>query len=191
MQRLGKRNTVTFISVFLLIILALVCHALARKTEIRFLSTFLNFIRTYIYIGTFAAWGLSVSKRIIHKQVKKTLTAVSVLAIMWIALREVKFRFITSAFIIRLLWYSYYIPHLIIPVLAIIVSLYIGKNESYRLKKSSALLYIPSLTLIALIMTNDYHQLAFRFPESSAVWTERDYAYGPVFYITAAWIGGN
>lgn len=183
-----KKSIMTFAVITVLVFTAVFCHTLARSIDTELTSLILNFIRTYIYIGIFSAWGVSVSRRIIQRPVKHTLIAVAVLAVFWITVREIKFRFLVSELWIRLLWYSYYIPLLTIPVLAIFVSMYIGRDESYRLKKQSFLLFLPSLALMALILTNDLHELAFRFPEGSAVKSERDYSYAPVFYITVMWI---
>lgn len=183
-----KKSLIAFSVIAMLVFAAVFCHTLARNTNKPFPSLLLNFIRTFIYIGIFSSWGISVSRRIIHKPVRRILIAVAVLAVFWITIREIKFRFVLSAFLIRMLWYSYYVPLLIIPVLAILVSMYIGNDESYRLKKISFLIFLPSIALIALILTNDLHQLSFDFPEDASVWSEKDYSYGPVFYISVAWI---
>ena len=41
--------------------------------------------------------------------------------------------------------------------------LYIGKPYHYQLERKWRILYIPAFILIGGIMTNDFHQLAFRF----------------------------
>ena len=67
------------------------------------------------------------------------------------------------------------------------MSLSLGKPEAYRLPRRTALLYLPTVCLILLVLTNDLHRLAFRFPAEAAVWTERNYSYGPGFYAAALW----
>jgi hypothetical protein len=48
-------------------------------------------------------------------------------------------------------------------------------------------MFVPALVLLALILTNDLHQLAFFFPGGLAV-GEDDYTRGPVYYAAAAWM---
>jgi hypothetical protein len=46
--------------------------------------------------------------------------------------------------------------------------------------------FTACLTLLAL--SNDAHQLVFRFPQDfHGLWSEQDYAYGPAFYVIAGW----
>ena len=88
----------------------------------------------------------------------------------------------------RWLWYLYYVPIMLIPLLALLVSMSLGKSEPYRLPRWTSALYLPTVLLIALVLTNDLHQWTFAFPSSAAMRSELDYRYGAVFYIIAAWI---
>ena len=176
------------LSVVLLVLFALACHSVAYRLEQPELSRFLNFIRTSVYVGLFSVWGVSAHRRVVQPQVRRYLDAVSFLMVGWLILREVKFRFILDLNAERYLWYLYYIPILLTPLLAMFVSILLGKSETYRLPKRFSLLYLPTVTLIVLILTNDLHQLAFRFPQDALVWTEHgDYRYGAVFYLAVAW----
>ena len=51
------------------------------------LNLFCIILRTSVYIGLFAAWGISVSNRIIQPQVRRYLVAISLLVGFWIAIR--------------------------------------------------------------------------------------------------------
>lgn len=181
-----KRLIRITVTVTLLILLALACRALAYLPN-AYMSKLLNFVRTFIYIGLISVWGVSVNRRVVQSQVRFILNSVSVTMVLWLTLREFKFRFVENPDVIRYLWYSYYIPILTIPLLAFFVSLSLGKNEKYRLPGKSFLLFLPNLILILLVMTNDLHELAFVFPENATVRTENDYSYGPVFFISALW----
>lgn len=174
-------------TVVLLVLFAVTCHTVARRVDSPEISRFLNFIRTSVYIGLFSVWGVSTRHRIVQPQVRRYLVAVAVLIVGWLVLREIKFRFIADPDAERYLWYAYYIPILLTPLFALFVSILLGKNESYRLPKKLFVLYLPAFILIALFLTNDLHQTAFRFPSDAAVWTEHgSYAYGPVFYAAIA-----
>ncbi|MBQ7726207.1 MAG: hypothetical protein IJT66_03590 [Clostridia bacterium] len=186
-----KRNREFFGSILitvLLVLFALVCHSVARRVELPEFSRFLNFIRTSVYIGLFSVWGVSAYRRVVQPQVRHYLVAVSILMVGWMILREIKFRFVINADIERYLWYSYYIPILLTPLIALFVSVLLGKHELYRLPKKFSLLYAPTVFLAALFLTNDLHQFAFRFPQDAPIWTEHgDYRYGAVFYAAMAW----
>ncbi|MBQ7128373.1 MAG: hypothetical protein IJO19_00100 [Clostridia bacterium] len=173
-------------TVAVLIVFAVVCRMIARYTDNVFLDKLLNFIRIFIYIGLLWAWGIAVSRRVIQFQVKNTLSAVAALMVFWLTVREFKFHLVIDLNLLRWLWYAYYIPILTIPLLALFVSMSLGKPENYNLPKWSALLYIPTIILILLVLTNDFHQLVFDFPKSG-VWTEHSYKYGIVYFIVFGW----
>lgn len=151
------------------------------------LNLLCTILRPSIYIVLFAAWGISVSNRIIQPQVRRYLIAISVLMVFWIAVRGIKYSLDTCPWLMRCLWYLYYLPMLFIPLLAVFVALLLGKPENYRLPKWTALLYIPTAALLLLVLTNDLHQLLFRFPEDAVVWMN-DYRYGVVYFLTVGWM---
>ena len=144
-------------------------------------------LRAFIYIGLFAAWGISVRNRIIQPQVRRYLTAVSVLMVLWITVRTIRYLLEECPWVIRHLWYLYYLPMLFIPLLAVFVALSLGKPESFRLPKWSAFLPIPAAILLLLVLTNDLHQLVFVFPEDAVVW-ENDYSYAAGYFAAVGWM---
>lgn len=75
---------------------------------------------------------------------------------------------------------------LFIPVLAVLVALSLGKPENYRLPKGTHFLYLPSVLLFLLVLTNDLHQLVFLFP--NGVLSDDDYRYGAGCYVVLAWM---
>ena len=149
-------------------------------------------LRTLIYIGLFSAWGASVGNRVVQPQARRYLVAVSVLMGFWIAVRGIRYSLDTCAWdacawLMRSLWYLYYLPMLFIPLLALFVAAALGKPDPFRLSKRMDLLYIPASVLLLLILTNDLHQLAFRFPEGAVVWMN-DYRYGVVYFLAVGWM---
>lgn len=56
-----------------------------------FYPTLFSYFRSFIYIGLFAAWGLSVRHRIVQKQVKKYLTGAAALLVFWFMVRTAKY----------------------------------------------------------------------------------------------------
>lgn len=151
------------------------------------LNLFCIILRPSVYIGLFASWGISVSNRIIQPQVRRYLVAISVLMWLWIAIRGIKYSLDTCVWLMRYLWYLYYLPMLFIPLLALFVAVALGKPDHLRLSKWMNLLYIPTAVLLLFVLTNDLHQLVFRFPEDAVVWMD-DYRYGIVYFLTIGWM---
>ena len=143
-------------------------------------------IRSGIYISLFVLWGVSLGTRILQIQTRRVLTAIAGLMVLWLVLRSVKY-VADSEDVRRYLWYFYYLPMLMIPTLFVAVAMNLGKPESYRLPKWMLLLHIPALVLLVLVLTNDIHQLVFRFPAGQL--TDEEYSYGAGYYVVAAWSG--
>ncbi|MBQ3665228.1 MAG: hypothetical protein II919_03890 [Lachnospiraceae bacterium] len=187
--RLKNREIlIKFLTVSFFVFTAVCCHSVARRIEMPVISRFLNFIRTSIYVGMFSVWGVSVYHRLVQVQVRRYLVFVSALMVFWMILREVKYRFIINPDAERYLWYMYYIPILVTPMIALFVSVLPGKSEADRLPGWSSFFYLPTVILILLFLTNDLHQWAFCFPKEASVWTEHGkYRYGIVFYLAIVW----
>lgn len=179
-------NIKIIIVVALLIISALFLRQLSFYDN-GWLSSFFALLRSFIYLGLFVAWGISVSKRIIQKDFRRYLVLISVIIVLWVALRTCKFEFLFwSDDITRLCWYAYYIPMLSIPLCSFMAAKRLGKPDYEPEDKRWRLLYIPTLILILLVMTNDMHQLAFVFPEGE-IWSDNNYSYGPVCIAVVIW----
>ena len=174
-------------SVFAVIAVAFLCRRIVVTTDSRFVEQLANFTRIYLYLGLFAAWGVSVYRRVMQAQVRRYLVAVAVLMVLWLTIREFRWHLVLGADARRWLWYAYYIGILMIPMLALLVSLSLGKGENYRLPEWTSLFYIPTLVLIGLALTNDLHHRLFIFPSGAAMQTELDYRYGAVYYVLTAW----
>ena len=169
-----------------LIAAVIVCAILARVFgNLGYAPAILGLIRTMLYIGLYMAWGVSVRKRVVQAQVRKCLTAVSVLTVFWFVVRSMKYYFVFDPGMTRYLWYLYYLPMLFIPLLGVYVSVSLGKPERFQLKWS-LLLYIPTMLCLLLVLTNDFHQLVFTFP-TGEVWSDENNGYVPGYYIVIGW----
>ena len=174
-----------FLAAALVVILALECRLVTAFTGSLYLEQLANFLRFFLYLSLFAAWGVSVYRSVVQLQARRYLVAVSLLMVFWLTVREFRWHLVLSESLKRYLWYAYYIPLLFIPLLALLVSMSLGKPERYRLPGWTALLYVPALAFLSLVLTNDLHLLVFRV---SGEWTERGYTYGPVYYLLVLWI---
>ena len=119
------------------------------------------------------------------------MTAIAALMVFWFIVRTLKFHFLPSELypnVRRYIWYSYYLGMMYIPVLAVFVSMSIGKPENYRLPKKTMFLYIPTTILFLAVITNDLHQFVFTFPADAVVWTDSDNGYTVGYYFIVGWM---
>lgn len=152
-----------------------------------FYPTLFSYLRSFIYIGLYAAWGLSVRRRIVQKQVRRYLTGVAVLLIFWMVLRSAKYFIVWQADAIRYMWYLFYLPMLFVPMLALLIAMSLGKPDDYRLPKRTMALWLISGAMLLLVLTNDLHQLVFTFPKDAAVWSDTDHGYGIAYFPVIGW----
>ena len=167
-------------------VLALIAFAMWLRYASRhiFHSPVVSHLRSGIYVFLFSAWCYSLWIRIVQTQVRRYLLAISVLMVLWIFLRSIKFS-IENTEAERWLWYFYYFPMLFIPMLSVFVSRSLGKGEDFRLPRWSKLLYFPTLLLLLLVLTNDLHQQVFSFP--SGVLSDRAYRYEGGYFLVLGW----
>lgn len=179
-----KRSLINGGIVLLAVILAYVFRLIGKGS---FYPTLFSYLRSFIYIGLYAAWGLSVRQRIVQRQVGRYLTGISVLLILWLSFRTVKYFIFWQPTAIRYLWYLFYLPMLFVPMLALLIAMSLGKPDGYRLPKSTSALWIVSGLLFLSVMTNDLHQFVFTFPENAVVWSDTDHGYGICYFAVIGW----
>lgn len=143
-----------------------------------------NHLRSGIYIFLLCAWCHSVWVRIVQTQVQRYLLAISMLMVLWLLLRSVKFS-IDNTDVERWLWYFYYVPMLFIPMLSVFVSQSLGKSEDFHLPRWTKLLYVPTVLLLLLVLTNDLHQRVFSFP--SGILSDKEYRYESGYFFVLGW----
>lgn len=148
-----------------------------------------NYIENFdviIFSGLIIGWGVSVAYRIVQKNIRICLVISAALMLLWMALRAIKYNSPADINTYgRYLWYSYYISMVFLPLMMFFAMLNIGKPENTNNRKY--LLIIPAAVLVLLVMTNDFHQLAFVFEPDFHNWNKQ-YSYGPVYYVIVVWI---
>lgn len=179
-----KRDTLICCITALLILCAMAARILGSPEGAPGLS---SMIRNGIYMGLTAAWGVSVQRRIIQAQTRRYLIAIALLMLLWLTERAIKYEFNLSAASARRLWYSYYIPILLIPLITVFTAMSLGRPENYKLPGWTRLLYIPTFAFMAMVLTNDRHQLVFAFPADAEIWTGGNAAHSIGYFAVVAW----
>ena len=157
--------------------------------DVGFTDKFVNFARTFYYLGLFGYWGISCERRVASRRVRRFLCASAALLVLWLAVREFKWRFAFDPDLLRHLWYAYYIPILAVPFLALLISYSVREYEEKPLPRWTAAAGGFTGVLVLLALTNDAHQLVFRFPQDfRGLWSENDYTHGPLYYLIIGWM---
>lgn len=121
-------------------------------------------------------WNIQIRRRIIEDRPRKFFTGLAMSLFFLYVIRTAKYILFDKN---TILWYMYYIPLTVIPVLSFFLS-------KYREWKKNYLWCIAGLIpLNLMILTNDWHQMVFHFRNS---WDINDYSYYPGYVITILWI---
>ena len=162
---------------------------LLERTTDPLLSAVCLLLTDMIYIGLAVAWGFSVSRRILHRAVRRYLLMGCAMTVLWLFLRTVKYRFFIDYNVMRHIWYLYYVPQTLAPLLSLFAALQLGRREDDGLAFGWYLLLIPAALLIGGVLTNDLHLMAFRSVPGAAT-LEANYTHGWVYYLAMTWTVG-
>ena len=158
-----KRNTYLFIG---LLVLAGAFHVLEDSLHSHVsvpdysLVTLVFCLVFLIYSALLLSWIVSVYARLLPSKARAYLIAMALLMLLYLCLRVVRYRIVVSAAALRLTWYAYYVPMVLIPVLFLMVCIQIERGEK-RAAWDERLLLIPAVLLAVLVVTNDLHHLIF------------------------------
>ena len=188
MKKQKKILLTNVIIVAVLLIIASILRSVLREMPTLFPPTLLTIIRATRHISIAVVWTESLRRRIVNKQVRIFLVLVGSLMVLWLLTKTAKWEFFpnNTDTLVRYLWYAFYIPMLLIPLIGIFVTQYIRKPDGYRLPKWSYLFFIPAFLLLVGIFTNDFHNLAFAFPKGIEYF-DSNYTYGILYWISMAW----
>ena len=186
---LSKKRSVTY--------LLLIAAALLVAYSLRFvfhpmmenslLAISMMTLRWAIQVPLTVAWCVSIRRRILNTGIRKMLLSVGGLLLLWQVVRIIKFDYvIVTEPIGRYCWYSYYIAMILVPLIGVFVVDHIGKPEGYRSPVWMRYLFIPALFLLAVVFTNDLHQLVFTFPGGFEAYNS-DYGYGFMYIPVMGW----
>lgn len=125
--------------------------------------------------------------RIAEQRLRHYLSGIGVMIVFWSVLRSVKYiAFEECESAARFIWYLYYIPMISIPQLSFQAALSAGVQSDKKLPFIQNITGAVNIACILLVLTNDMHQLVFRFHPGFAGWNE-DYFHEPLFWTVTIW----
>lgn len=139
------------------------------------------------FLSLLLYWCALLRLRIVDKPTRLYLTLAGSLLVLWLVFRWMKYDFVPGGGrASRYLWYLYYLPQCFAPLLGFYASFGLLRKKNRPIPWPLYLLYIAPTVLLLLILTNDFHQLAFRFPNGLENAGD-DYYFGPVAYLAITW----
>ncbi len=130
-------------------------------------------------------WKGTVSHRMLRADVRRAVAVMSWLMVGWLLLRLFKYQLAEESTLSRMCWYGYYLFQLALPAVLLYLTEILDKPEKERQPARTRWpAFICYLLSVLLVMTNDLHQLVFRF-EANGNWP-KDYSYGPGYWLIIA-----
>lgn len=151
----------------------------------------LNSITCILYTAAIFIWMNQVKRRLIHKEERRYLLWMGWMLVGLMIIRTIKFIFLPENHIlVRYAWYLYYVPQTFMILFMFFAVLHIRGRLDDKIPRGYYWLYVPAVLLCIGILTNDFHQLAFRFYEPVAMWQDASaYRHMVLYYISLAWMG--
>lgn len=171
-----RKEILSYITCTFFVLLAMSLHLLEFFGVITFS---VNAIVFFLYTAMILLWDRIMESRILRTQSKKYFMMVTFLMIGYLAVRTLKYEILYDNLVaIKYARYIYYFFSLNIIHLVFFISLMIAKSEHEPISNWWHLLWIPTESFVFLVLTNDYHSLAFNTDVQFGVG-----AYKPLFYI--------
>ena len=150
-------------------------------------TTFTGVIRNTLYIVLLLVWAVSLQYRILQNQVKKYLLYAAAALVCWLTVRFAKYYLVLpDSTVCRQLWYWFYFAIIMVPLLGLNAAYRIGQREGQPISFFWKLAYLCSGGLVLFVLTNDFHQMVFRFKPGFENW-DSDYTHVWGYYIIILW----
>ena len=132
------------------------------------------------------AWLLTIRRRVLYRKTRRCLVLIGWTMLLLFLLRNAKYSLFDELLEYgHLLWYGYYIAFIFIPILDLCAAVSITPEQAGQMPRVK-LLFIPAGILLLFVMTNDYHELAFRFL-TDELRIYAPYRHGPVYVCIVVW----
>lgn len=140
-----------------------------------------NFI-TLLFAILFTMWTIRLYYKLYDKKTRRYILFIGILIVFWMLIRIIK-GVTLDINIERICWYLYYLPLIFIPTL-----FYVCSNSllSKMNKTRKIFIYLISSILLILVLTNDFHELVFKF--NNGIYFHNDYNHYIGYYLIFIWI---
>lgn len=138
----------------------------------------------------FSIWGVLAYLRCLDFVLRRRVVAIATICTLWMIEVILKYKSFTPIYA-TILWYLYYVPMTLIPLLYQLCGLRLAGLEQHRMgHRYRTVLWIAAILLIGFVLTNDFHRQVFHFDRSSGTWSN-DYTYGWGYAVVLVWTAFN
>lgn len=138
----------------------------------------------------FSIWGVLAYLRCLDFVLRRRVVAIAAICTLWMIEVILKYKSFTPIYA-TILWYLYYVPMTLIPLLYQLCGLRLAGLEQHRVgHRYRTALWIVAILLIGFVLTNDFHRQVFHFDRSSGTWSN-DYMYGWGYAVVLVWTAFN
>lgn len=135
-------------------------------------------------------WIFTLNRRIIDRRQKAYLIATACMILLLHSLQILKYNLSgDSDTVRRYIWYLYYVPLTLASLFSAFTAIRVGKSETDPPDRKSFFFTALAAVIIVAVLTNDTHQLMFRFYDGMADW-DHTYTRGPIFYVQSLFAYG-
>lgn len=135
----------------------------------------------------YGMWGISVWYRITDSSCKRLFLGLAGTMMFWEIIRTVKYHHLTNPVVVRMAWYSFYIPMLTLSVLSFLIAKVLLNEDSRKVIKKYIWLMVIAGILIVLVMTNEIHHWVFVFSKGEQSGSP-EYTYGVGYIVIIGFI---
>ncbi len=115
----------------------------------------------------FSIWGVLAYLRCLDYVLRRRLVAIAAICALWMIEVILKYKSFTPLYA-TVLWYLYYVPMTLIPLIYQLCGLRLAGLEQHRMgRRYRTVLWVMAVLLIGFVLTNDVHQQVFHFDRSS------------------------
>ncbi|MDR2973608.1 MAG: hypothetical protein LBV00_02675 [Propionibacteriaceae bacterium] len=134
-----------------------------------------------LFLMVFLVWMTTILHRTMNRNIRLAMLASGLLIVGWMLTRMIKYQLLYPGALHRHLWYGYYLFMLGLPLVFLWLALALDQSvTTFRFPKVVLPFALVNAALLALVMSNDLHRLAFTFDDPDG-WLI-DYEYGPIYY---------
>ena len=134
-------------------------------------------------LGVTVAWGLSVLRRVTDEHLRNLLLSIAGFFLLFLLLQVINYIFAQrQPWLRRYAWYGYYVCMIAFAIIMYELSFSLSQDEGKRSGAVRFLLPASGIVLAVGVLTNDLHQLAFRF-KTAEMLPGSPKSYGPLFYL--------
>lgn len=177
---MDRKEIITYCISILFVLMAALLHLLHASARIHFSIHIVIFC---LYASVIFMWRRNMENRLVRAASIRCFQSISYLLVVYLALRTLKYEILLgNPVAMRYIRYGYYFCTLNIVHLVFTTSLMVGKSEREPVDSRWRFLWIPTELFVALILTNEFHGLAFSLTAQGV------YEYRPVFYAVLVYI---